>query len=353
MCPAPGAAHMEWRAGARAVAAPKVTPAGSRSCGRLWIILPPAWMKSSSAKPRGRSPIPGRHVMATWASTMAGSAPREFWSRFGRNKGRLVSKSARRRTESLLAAQYFGQCMYTSCGFFFEDLDRIEPRNDIAFARRAISLVWQATGIDLETDFLADLALPRSSRSGRTGADLYRSAAAGGERAAAGAEDRARPVRLPDGAGLPKAPHCRNANRPLRELSPPRSPATADLRSGQFLVGSHGDGKGEGASASQPAFGPDLSTVELDQMLGDGQAQAGAGGGAGLLRVSISQDSALSAGRRMSRGAIQLAVHDASASPVRLEEALEDPGQILLVDTNAGIDDMYRAGLAARASPRS
>jgi alpha-amylase/alpha-mannosidase (GH57 family) len=99
---------------------------------------------------------------------------RDFWSRYGRNKGRLANKSARRRAESLLAAQYFGQCMYTSCGFFFEDLDRIEPRNDIAFARRAISLVWQATGIDLETDFLADLAIPRSSRTGRTGADLYR-----------------------------------------------------------------------------------------------------------------------------------------------------------------------------------
>ncbi len=103
-----------------------------------------------------------------WIST------REFWARFGRNRGRLVSKAARRRAESLLAAQYFGQCMYTSCGFFFEDLDRIEPRNDIACARRAISLVWQATGIDLQSDFLAHLAVPRSWRSGRSGADLYR-----------------------------------------------------------------------------------------------------------------------------------------------------------------------------------
>jgi Domain of unknown function (DUF3536) len=64
--------------------------------------------------------------------------------------------------------------MYTSCGFFFEDLDRIEPRNDIAFARRAISLVWQATGIDLEASFLRDLAAPHSWRTGVSGADLYR-----------------------------------------------------------------------------------------------------------------------------------------------------------------------------------
>ncbi|HKS69184.1 MAG TPA: hypothetical protein VJQ45_02105, partial [Ktedonobacterales bacterium] len=46
-------------------------------------------------------------------------------------------------------------------------------RNDIAFARRAISLVWQATGVDLETDFLADLAAAKSWRNGLTGADLY------------------------------------------------------------------------------------------------------------------------------------------------------------------------------------
>jgi alpha-amylase/alpha-mannosidase (GH57 family) len=99
---------------------------------------------------------------------------REFWSQFGKNKGRFISKSAKTRIESLLAAQYFGQSMYTSCGFFFEDLDRIEPRNDIAFARRAISLVWQATGIDLEADFLRDLAAPHSWRTGVSGADLYR-----------------------------------------------------------------------------------------------------------------------------------------------------------------------------------
>ncbi|HKV83825.1 MAG TPA: DUF3536 domain-containing protein [Ktedonobacterales bacterium] len=99
----------------------------------------------------------------------------EFWTTHGRNDGRPMSKSAESATATLLEAQYFGQCMYTSCGFFFEDLDRIEPRNDIAFARRAISLVWQATGVDLETAFVADLEQTRSWRTGKTGADLYRS----------------------------------------------------------------------------------------------------------------------------------------------------------------------------------
>lgn len=77
------------------------------------------------------------------------------------------------KTRQLLEAQYYGQGMFTSCGWYFEDLDRIEPRIDIALARKAISLVWQATGIDLQHDFLTDLAAAKSWRSVLTGADLY------------------------------------------------------------------------------------------------------------------------------------------------------------------------------------
>ncbi len=73
----------------------------------------------------------------------------------------------------LLESQYYQQYSFTSCGFFFEDLDRIEPRNNIAFARRAISLTWQALGIDLQSDFVQDLRKARSWRTGLTGTDLY------------------------------------------------------------------------------------------------------------------------------------------------------------------------------------
>jgi hypothetical protein len=106
----------------------------------------------------------------------------DFWRAQGiHSDERPHSAAGRERVERLLEAEYFGQCMYTSCAFFFEDLDLITPRrdrsfahNDIAFARRAISLVWQAAGIDLESAFVADLAAARSWRSGVTGADIYR-----------------------------------------------------------------------------------------------------------------------------------------------------------------------------------
>lgn len=97
-----------------------------------------------------------------------------FWETFGRNQQPPASQQLALRTLHLLEAQYYQQYSFTSCGFFFEDLDRIEPRNDIAFARRAISLYWQAAGIDLQTDFLNDLRAASSWRSGLNGAEIYR-----------------------------------------------------------------------------------------------------------------------------------------------------------------------------------
>jgi alpha-amylase/alpha-mannosidase (GH57 family) len=110
-----------------------------------------------------------------WLAVRSGwMSGRAFWTRYGIHGRRPLRRTRAEASKQLLEAQYYAQAMFTSCGFFFEDLDRIEPRNDIALARRAISLVWQATHIDLQAAFLADLAQARSGRTGRTGADLYR-----------------------------------------------------------------------------------------------------------------------------------------------------------------------------------
>jgi alpha-amylase/alpha-mannosidase (GH57 family) len=97
-----------------------------------------------------------------------------FWARHGKYHREPYDAQLAQRTLLLLEAQYYQQYSFTSCGFFFEDLDRIEPRNNIAFARRAISLIWQALGIDLQSDFLGDLRAAKSWRTKATGADLYR-----------------------------------------------------------------------------------------------------------------------------------------------------------------------------------
>ncbi|MBA3824122.1 MAG: DUF3536 domain-containing protein, partial [Ktedonobacterales bacterium] len=84
--------------------------------------------------------------------------PAAFWAQHGRRGRKPGKETLVARTWSLLEAQYCMQAAFTSCGWFFEDLDRLEPRIDLNYARCAISHIWRALGIDLQTDFLGDLA---------------------------------------------------------------------------------------------------------------------------------------------------------------------------------------------------
>lgn len=96
-----------------------------------------------------------------------------FWAQHGRNGRKPRREALAVRTWHMLEAQYCLQAAYTSCGWFFEDLDRIEPRNDINEARCAISHMWQALHVDLQRDFVADLAAAHSWRTPMTGAMIY------------------------------------------------------------------------------------------------------------------------------------------------------------------------------------
>jgi len=100
-------------------------------------------------------------------------ASERFWTRHAQPMHHTIESI--QMAQNLLEAEYWLQTSLTSCGFFFEDLDRIEPRNTIAAARRAISLLWLATGHDVQRRFVASLQQAKSWRTGRTGADLYRS----------------------------------------------------------------------------------------------------------------------------------------------------------------------------------
>ena len=87
--------------------------------------------------------------------------------------GKLTEEQAKR-ILTLLEAQYCRQAMYTSCGFFFEDLSRLEPRYVIAYAAKAIHLVKEATGISLEEGFKRDLRLAESWITDQTGEDIFK-----------------------------------------------------------------------------------------------------------------------------------------------------------------------------------
>lgn len=70
-----------------------------------------------------------------------------------------------RRIHLLLEAQRERQRMFTSCGWFFDDFDRIEPKNNVAYAAQAVWLARLATGVDLESDTIPYLTRVKSSHS--------------------------------------------------------------------------------------------------------------------------------------------------------------------------------------------
>jgi len=80
--------------------------------------------------------------------------------------GRRLPPEVERRLALLLEAERERQRMFTSCGWFFEDFDRIEPKNNVAYAAQAVRLARLATGIDLSAETAADFARVQSARTG-------------------------------------------------------------------------------------------------------------------------------------------------------------------------------------------
>jgi hypothetical protein len=72
----------------------------------------------------------------------------------------------------LLQAEFYRQRMFVSWTFFYDDLDRAEPRYGLANAVRAALLVTQATGADFLPSLRKDLQPAASALTGKTGAQL-------------------------------------------------------------------------------------------------------------------------------------------------------------------------------------
>jgi hypothetical protein len=91
----------------------------------------------------------------------------------GELAGRSLPADVVGRIAMLLEAQRERQRMFTSCGWFFDDFDRIEPKNNLAYAAQAVWLTRQATGADLAPGALAQLRLVESRRSGLRGDQVF------------------------------------------------------------------------------------------------------------------------------------------------------------------------------------
>jgi alpha-amylase/alpha-mannosidase (GH57 family) len=81
---------------------------------------------------------------------------------------------AETRFHFMLDSQVARQKMFTSCGFFFGELNRIEPRNNIAYAAQAAALLNQATGGVDEASMAKLLATVHNASGDVSGETIFR-----------------------------------------------------------------------------------------------------------------------------------------------------------------------------------
>ncbi len=84
-----------------------------------------------------------------------------------------VSENERKTIELLFKSQEFRYRMFTSCGWFFNELNRIEPRNCISNAAYAVFLVEKALGISLAQKYAKMLSSIESEDQKLTGSSIF------------------------------------------------------------------------------------------------------------------------------------------------------------------------------------
>jgi alpha-amylase/alpha-mannosidase (GH57 family) len=89
-----------------------------------------------------------------------------------------LDETGRQKGLDLLEIQHRAMLMYTSCGWFFNDISGLESIFVLRQAGRAIELIREVTGSDPEPEFLTRLAMAASNQRGLTGQSIYLDAVA-------------------------------------------------------------------------------------------------------------------------------------------------------------------------------
>ncbi len=82
---------------------------------------------------------------------------------FESSSGRKLSLEERRRVLKLLECQRHAMLMYTSCGWFFDEITGIETVQVMRYAARVIQLIREVFGVDLEKSYLEKLSAAKSN----------------------------------------------------------------------------------------------------------------------------------------------------------------------------------------------
>lgn len=95
-----------------------------------------------------------------------------------RHSSKILGEADRGRAAALIEIQHRAMLMYTSCGWFFDDVSGLEAVLVLRHAGRVIHLARTALGLDLEPGFLDRIAEARSNLDAKTGRDVYESSVA-------------------------------------------------------------------------------------------------------------------------------------------------------------------------------
>lgn len=93
---------------------------------------------------------------------------------FAKHQARKLTRTEQVEALQLLEMQHHALLMYTSCGWFFEELSRPEGTQILRYAARAIELAGEITGAELEAEFIHRLSsAPSNVPEFQSGAGVY------------------------------------------------------------------------------------------------------------------------------------------------------------------------------------
>ncbi|MDR1874823.1 MAG: DUF3536 domain-containing protein [Synergistaceae bacterium] len=96
----------------------------------------------------------------------------EGW--FDAHRAHLLTMEEKVRTLKLMEVQRSAMLMYTSCGWFFDEISGLESTQILRYAARAISLIHELTGLDYNLEFSRLLArAPSNVPELRNGSRIY------------------------------------------------------------------------------------------------------------------------------------------------------------------------------------
>ena len=102
-------------------------------------------------------------------------SPKNIELFFSKHAIRSLSDKEKVEVLKLLEIQRNGMLMYTSCGWFFDDISGIESVQVLRYACRAMQLVREVAGVDPEPDFILILKkAPSNVPEYKDGAQVYR-----------------------------------------------------------------------------------------------------------------------------------------------------------------------------------